>query len=140
MKALHGDERGVTAVEFALVLPWLILLTLGTMDYGWFFFVELNAATAAREGARAATTFPGDCAPEASDAAQSVAASAMAAIGYEAYTTTVVSCSGPPATDPAFRVQVTVLFPQLTGYSFIPLPRQGGDVRARATVTMRGVP
>jgi Flp pilus assembly protein TadG len=139
-RALTTNEAGISATEFALVLPWLVLLTLGMIDYGWYFFVELNASTAAREGARAATTYAGPCAPEASAAAQAAVTSRMAVIGYDGNTTTTVACSGPPATDPEFAVSVVVLFPQLTGYSFIPLPRSGGNVRATAQVTMRGVP
>jgi Flp pilus assembly protein TadG len=48
-----GRQRGAVAVEFALVLPLLLLLVLGGIDYGYYFFVSEIAANAAREGARA---------------------------------------------------------------------------------------
>jgi hypothetical protein len=45
-------ERGAVAVEFALVLPILLLLVLGGIDWGYFFFAGEVAANAAREAAR----------------------------------------------------------------------------------------
>lgn len=52
-------NRGAVAVEFALVLPLLLLLVLGGIDWGYFFFVGQIAANAAREGARTAALIPG---------------------------------------------------------------------------------
>ncbi|HZZ83152.1 MAG TPA: TadE family protein [Anaeromyxobacteraceae bacterium] len=46
-------ERGAAAVEFAILLPVLLLLVLGAMDWGYYFFVEQVIVNAAREGARA---------------------------------------------------------------------------------------
>jgi hypothetical protein len=53
LRRLHR-QRGAVAVEFALVLPLLLLLVLGGIDWGYYFFVGEIAANAAREGARAA--------------------------------------------------------------------------------------
>lgn len=47
-------QSGAAAVEFALVLPILIILVLGIVEFGYFFFLNSAAAGAAREGARAA--------------------------------------------------------------------------------------
>ena len=127
-------------MEFALVLPLLVLMLLGMMDYGWYFFVEINTSAAAREGARTATTFPGSCPnPAASSAAASAVTSRIADIGYAATTTVTTTCSTLADGDPQFEVQVQVLFPQLTGFTLLPMPRQGNDVRAFARSTMRGV-
>lgn len=52
LRRLHR-ERGAVAVEFALVLPLLLLLVLGGIDWGYYFFAGEIAANAAREGARA---------------------------------------------------------------------------------------
>ena len=46
-------ERGAAAVEFALLLPVLVLLIGGIVVYGRFFFTQLQLTNAAREGARA---------------------------------------------------------------------------------------
>ena len=47
-------ERGAAAVEMALVLPILLLLVGGIIDFGRFFFTQVQITNAAREGARAA--------------------------------------------------------------------------------------
>jgi Flp pilus assembly protein TadG len=53
LRRKKSKERGAAAVEFALVLPFFLLLVLGTIDYGYFFFVSEVVTNAAREGARA---------------------------------------------------------------------------------------
>ncbi|HSB20130.1 MAG TPA: TadE/TadG family type IV pilus assembly protein [Anaeromyxobacteraceae bacterium] len=49
----EAGQRGAAAVEFALVLPLLLMLVLGAIDWGWYFFVREVVTNAAREGARA---------------------------------------------------------------------------------------
>jgi Flp pilus assembly protein TadG len=53
-RRLVQRERGAELIEFALVLPLLLLLVLGIVDFG-FLFQRLEVVTnAAREGARIA--------------------------------------------------------------------------------------
>jgi len=47
-------ERGAVAVEFALVLPLLLLLVLGGIDWGYYFFASEVITNVAREGASVA--------------------------------------------------------------------------------------
>ena len=49
-----GHDRGAAAVEFALVVPLLLLLVFGIIDYGRFFFDSVSLRQGAREGARQA--------------------------------------------------------------------------------------
>jgi Flp pilus assembly protein TadG len=134
------QPRGVAAVEFALVLPLLIMLLMGILDYGWYFFIHLTTTNAAREGARTATTYAGACPNGAAQSAAVTSVSnSMAKIGQAANTQTVVTCSTGPLGEPEFQVTVTVLFPQLTGYSLLPMPKEGDQVRSVATAIMRGV-
>jgi Flp pilus assembly protein TadG len=46
------SERGVAAVEFAIILPVLLLLLLGIIEFGRAFQVQATLAAAAREGVR----------------------------------------------------------------------------------------
>ena len=46
------DERGATAVEFAFILPLLIVLVLGIVEFGHAFQVSGTLSAAAREGVR----------------------------------------------------------------------------------------
>ncbi|KHL05049.1 TadE/TadG family type IV pilus assembly protein [Sinomonas humi] len=51
MQAQHR-ERGAAAVEFALLLPALLLLVLGILDFGRIFSAQQTLTYAARAGAR----------------------------------------------------------------------------------------
>lgn len=45
-------ERGQSLVEFALVLPILLVILCGILDFGWLFYNQLNLNNACREVAR----------------------------------------------------------------------------------------
>ena len=47
-------RRGGAVLETALVMGLLVMLSFGTAEYGYFFFVKNMVTGAAREGARAA--------------------------------------------------------------------------------------
>jgi Flp pilus assembly protein TadG len=47
-------EPGASMVEFAMVLPLLLMLVFGIMESGWFFARLTETRNAAREGARLA--------------------------------------------------------------------------------------
>ncbi len=51
-----GPSRGRAAavVEFAVVLPLLLTILFGIIEYGWVFMVRQTLQTAAREGCRVA--------------------------------------------------------------------------------------
>ena len=48
------DQDGAPAVEFALLLPLLVLLLFGLIQFGIAFNTKIQATNAAREGARMA--------------------------------------------------------------------------------------
>ena len=50
---LKKNEKGQSMVEFALVLPLLLLIVCGIIDFGWIFGNQLMADNAIREAARA---------------------------------------------------------------------------------------
>ena len=51
MKAV-GNDDGAAAVEFALVLPFLLLLLCGVIDFGRAYNAKVTLTHAAREGVR----------------------------------------------------------------------------------------
>ncbi|MEM5774470.1 MAG: TadE/TadG family type IV pilus assembly protein, partial [Anaerolineaceae bacterium] len=48
----NKKERGQGLVEFALVIPVLLLLMMGIFEFGYFFFVYSSVNTASREAVR----------------------------------------------------------------------------------------
>lgn len=60
LSALKKNEKGQSLVEFALVLPILLLLVLGMLEYGWMLNAKISVTGAAREGARASSVLGED--------------------------------------------------------------------------------
>jgi hypothetical protein len=54
------SEKGVSAVEFALIAPLLFVLTFGIVEFGLLLFDQAVITNASREGARAAIVFHQD--------------------------------------------------------------------------------
>ena len=52
LRTSTARRRGATMVEFALVVPILLAILLGTMEFGWMAKNKLQLANAVREGAR----------------------------------------------------------------------------------------
>lgn len=48
------SESGQSLVEFALIVPILIILLFGIIEFGWLFNGQITVTSAAREGARTA--------------------------------------------------------------------------------------
>lgn len=57
MKIKNKKQRGVSAIEFAMVFPVLFLMLYGLLTYSLIFAVKHSLALAAAEGARAAVRF-----------------------------------------------------------------------------------
>jgi Flp pilus assembly protein TadG len=61
MKLRRTDsDRGQTLVEFALIIPIVLLIMLGLFDLGRIVFVNNSLSDGARDGARHAATRPRD--------------------------------------------------------------------------------
>ena len=52
-----SGTKGVAAVEFALVLPLLLLLIVSLIDFGRIFFVQISITSASREGVRLSSLY-----------------------------------------------------------------------------------
>jgi Flp pilus assembly protein TadG len=53
------SERGQATVEFALLLPFLLLILFAILDFAWIFGFQLLETNACREAARACTVESG---------------------------------------------------------------------------------
>ena len=114
-------ERGAAAVEFALVLPMLLTLVFGIIEFGRVYNIQTSITAAAREGARAMAL---DNNPvTAVTTAESAAAPYSVANAQVSVTTSNVPASTPLNTCPTSNttnalVKVTVTYPVtlLTGW------------------------
>jgi Flp pilus assembly protein TadG len=48
----NRKRRGAEVLEMALMMPLLLLLIFGMIEFGYFFYLQHNLQAAAREGAR----------------------------------------------------------------------------------------
>ena len=80
------DEDGVVAVELALVLPVLVMLVFGIIQFGIAFNRYQGVHAAAREGARVGAVVPGGECARALDA--------MDGLGVSSNCVVVESCPG----------------------------------------------
>jgi len=84
-------QRGNAVLDMALVLPILLALAFGTVEFGYYFYVKHNVQAAAREGARAAIV-PSAVAGDVTTAVQNVMTAA--GLGSSGYTTSVTDVNG----------------------------------------------
>lgn len=124
-------RRGLALVELALVLPVLILLLFGVMEYGWMFLKLQEVTNTARMGARRSVI------PDATNAEiDGIIAARMTALGMgdSGYTVQTLPIDITVA-DRGEPVMLTVIVPyeaiELLGMSIFPVPAQ-----LRASVTM----
>ena len=111
--------RGASAVEFAFIVPLLIVLVLGIAEFGHAFQVQGTLSAAAREGVRA-MALRNDPA-EAKDVVQNAAASLNPAITDDQIDITIVggtsdTCPTTGAGDTAVRLTIDYPMPFLTGF------------------------
>ncbi|MEO6144030.1 MAG: TadE family protein [Dermatophilaceae bacterium] len=115
-------DLGAAAVEFALVVPLLLLLVFGIVDYGRFFFDSVSLRQGAREAARQAVV-------------QQYGACTGSNVGNK------IACSARAASDSTMGTGLKVYIPEVTwkqgnqllvcmqsreqGTGFVPLPGGG---------------
>lgn len=88
---MQNEERGAVAVEFAILLPLLLLLVLGTIEFGRAFNAQITLTNAAREGVRVMAI--GNDPTAAKTAAKSAAASVSTAIQDSDITLSTTTCT-----------------------------------------------
>ena len=91
-----GSEEGAAAVEFALVVPLLLTLLFGIIEFGTAYNAQILVTNAAREAARHLTIDDGADAESAGNRADEV----LAVIGLKIEPSSTFVVSGTP-TNPA---------------------------------------
>ena len=116
MRKRLRNERGATAVEFAMIVPLLIVLVLGVAEFGRAFQVQGTLSAAAREGVRLMALQNDPAA--AKDAVRNAAPSLDPAITNAQITITPPACPLTGGIAAPTYVQVTISYPKpfLTGF------------------------
>jgi len=69
----QAKTRGAQAVEFALMLPVLVAILSGTLDFAWYLHLKHQLVTCVGQGARAGAATAADAALAPTDTAETVA-------------------------------------------------------------------
>lgn len=122
----HSEDQGAAAVEFVLVLPVLLLVLFGIIDFGRLMNAKLQLAEAAREGARAAALVT-------VDDGRSTIDTIVGDMSDDMDPYSVSGCDSPPRPGQTARVDLVYRFTFLTPFLGI-----GGD-DGRLTLTQTAV-
>jgi Flp pilus assembly protein TadG len=110
----RASERGAVAVEFAILVPVLVMLLLGIMEFSRAYNAQASLSAAAREGIRV-MAITGKTA-DATIAAQSAAASLSPGLqGTDMHFGTPCPTTIPPGTSPQTTLTITYTLSTLTG-------------------------
>ncbi len=126
-----SSDRGSAAVEFALVLPLLLMVVLGIVEFGLLLYREAMLATASREGARAGVVLrtPKPTAGDIQAVVQNVLANA--GVSSDRTSITVTGSGG------SFGTDLTVVVEQ--PYRFLFLPNLVPGMKASITLVGKTV-
>lgn len=123
-------DRGAAAVEFALLLPVLLLVLFGIIDFGRALNAQITLTQAAREGARLA----------ALGEANVVSRTQAAATGLSSVSVSVTACPGTNWSSSDASVEVSYPFSFITPLGAIArLISSGSGVGSSFTITATGV-
>ena len=88
---MRNQERGAVAVEFAILLPLLLMLVLGTIEFGRAYNAQITLTNAARDGVRVMAIANDPTAAKA--AAKNAASSVSTTIPTSDVTLSTTTCS-----------------------------------------------
>jgi len=114
LKSRHifQHEGGQNLVEFALVLPILLLIILGIVEFSWAWLQTNTATSAAREAARVAAV---TASPYSTAVAEARARTVLQNAGIDSGTATV-TITVPDAVTKQITVTVQFQYNSITGF------------------------
>ncbi len=123
-RVARQSQLGQNAVEFALLLPVLMLVLFGILDLGRLFFAAITITNAARDGARYGIEHPADVGGIQARVQAEAAGTGIDLTDSALATITRVCPSGCVSGTP-LRVEVTynihLILPGLFGYTEVPV-------------------
>ena len=137
MKRKIKNQRGVAAVEFALILLPLVLLVFGTIEFSTLLYDKAMITNASREGARAGIvySFPDRIADgEIVNVVSTYCSDHMLSLGGDSSVSTTISRSGNASGDD-LTVRVSYVYQFLVLPSFI--AALSGGLNLQAETVMR---
>jgi Flp pilus assembly protein TadG len=131
------DQRGVSAIEFAIVLPILILLIFGIIEFSLFLYDKAVITNASREGARAGIVFADPRIDDASIEAvvDNYCQNNVITFGAATGPTTTVTRGGTGSAGDPLTVRVTYQYDFLVIPNYV--PRLGSGVGLVGETIMR---
>jgi Flp pilus assembly protein TadG len=113
-------DRGAAAVEFALVLPFLLAVVFGILEYGWIFYQQFNLAGAVRDGLRQGVTVSQTASPDPQAFAKQKAQADLQAVGIAPASVTLTAAYTGSSPTKTMTLTADMTYHKLIG--FVPTP------------------
>ena len=118
--AKRDGRRGAAAVEFALVLPLLVTVLFGVIEYGWVFYQNFNVASSVRDGLRVGVTVALAASPDPKASAIKKTQDLLTGVGINPASVTInATYNGSP---PSKTLTLSASMPYKAIIGFVPAP------------------
>lgn len=136
----RDDQRGAAALEFGLVIPVILMLIFGIIQYGFMYWSLQTASATAREAARSLIvgTTEACTLARAEELADNPAVGGGAPVAVARYFDTTGAATTGPVEGGSVEVEVSLTTLNLS-MPFLPLP-DGGNVVQTAEARVENVP
>jgi len=114
--------RGSSAVELAVVLLILMLITLGAVEYGWMFLKQEQIVNAARQAARLAATPDATNTTVTSEIATLMSSYGLSGSGYTTTLTPSNIATASVGSTVSVNIAISYSKIEVTHFTTLPLP------------------